>query len=131
MWATPILDVLCERRCWFVVVGSVARSLTGDVVTPNDLDIVVDPAPAARCRLVDALVDLRAAVECRRGRQLITHNIALPWEWGWTTTTAFGAIDVVTQFIDGTTFDDHEAEASTVTLPTGHLVRCHPTWRVQ
>lgn len=120
---------MCQRGCRFVVVGSVARSLTGDSVNPKDLDIVVDASLAQRPALVEALIDLGAEVECRRGRVPVTSGIALPWGWGWRSTTPFGDIDVITKFIDDTTIDEHDLLASTVVLASGNSVRCHPTRR--
>lgn len=123
----PILDVLCWRGCHFVVVGSVARSLTGEPVRPRDIDIVVDASAAHRPMLVDALIDLRAHVDSSRGCTPLTGTTLLPWDWGWKTRTPFGDIDVITRFIDDTTFDDHDGRATTVTLQSGNSIRCHPT----
>lgn len=128
--AELVLDVMCRRGCRFVVVGSVARALTGDSVNPKDLDIVVDASPAHRPALVEALIDLGSEVECRRGRVPVTRSIALPWRWGWRSSTPLGDIDVITRFIDDTTIEEHDELASTVVLSSGNSVRCHPTrWR--
>ena len=124
-----MLDVLCRRGSRFVLVGSAGCWLLGESVCPNDLDIVADTTLACRPMLVDALVDLHAGVECRWGRVPVSSSMQLPWDWGWRATTAYGPIDVVTRFIDDTTFEDHDRLAVTVTLPSGNTVKCHPTRR--
>lgn len=127
----PILDGFCSQGCRFVVVGSVARWLCGEAIEPNDLDIVADSSAGQRTPLVAALVELGATVAHRRRHVPITHTMVLPWDWGWQASTPFGEIDVITKFIDGTNFDDHERHATSVSLPTGNSVRCHPTRRQQ
>jgi hypothetical protein len=127
MWSLPILDVLGQRRCRFVLVGSAARALTGEPVTPNDVDIVVDASPHQRACLVEAMVDLRASLRGPSGSLPITRRTVLPWDWGWRATTGFGDLDVVTRFIDDTTFADHRRSATSITLPNGTIVLCHPT----
>ena len=57
----------------------------------------------------------------------LTGTMSLPWDWGWKTTTPFGNVDVITRFIDDTTFADHDKQATTIILPSGNSVRCHPT----
>ena len=51
----------------------------------------------------------------------------LPWEWGFRVSTAAGQVDLITQLIDGTTIEDHDAHATGVQLCTGSRVRVHPT----
>ena len=127
MDVTPVVEALVEGRCRFVVVGSAARRLLGEQVTPNDLDIVVAAAPGDRERLVDVLAALGAMVRHRRGWRPIELAGPLPWRWGWRARVAGGEIDVIVAFVDGSTFDEHEAEARTVVLGGGSSVRCRPT----
>ena len=124
-----ILAVLCRRGCRFVVVGSTARWLTGEDVHPNDLDVVVDTAPVLRPALVGALAELDAVIDRRSGRVPVSASIPLPWDWGWRAFTPYGSIDVVTRFVDDTTFTNHDQLATSVVIPGGHVVRCHPTTR--
>lgn len=124
-----VLHVLAVERCRFVVVGSAARALVGEPVTPRDLDIVVDGRPDARPALIAALDALRARIEVRTGWLPIGRAPALPWDWGWTVRTPFGSIDVITRFVDGSDFAHHDGVAESVELASGDVVRCHPTRR--
>jgi hypothetical protein len=125
----PILKGLADANCRFVVVGSVGRALVGESVVPRDLDIVADASPDARAGLVSALDRAGGFVRNRLGLVRIGAAVALPWRWGWTTTTMFGDVDVVTRFADGSGFDDHRAIATIVHSPYGTPVWCHPTSR--
>lgn len=125
----PVLEALARRECRFVVVGSVARMLSGEKVATHDLDVVVDPSDSMRLPLIDALAELGALVERRRGRVPVSRTTLLPWEWGWRALTPYGPTDVIVRFVDGTGVDEHERRASSVTLPSGTAVRCHPTRR--
>lgn len=126
MDATPILESLTRHECRFVVVGSTARSLLGDPVVPRDLDLVVDRVGADQ-NLIDALAEMEALIRRRVGWRPIRECGRLPWEWGWQGRTRYGDIDVITQFIDGATFVDHDAVAEPVRLASGAEVRCHAT----
>jgi hypothetical protein len=123
----PVLDALTGHGCRFVVVGSAARRLVGETVQVQDLDVLVDAAPEGRDAVVEALADVGATVRRRRGRLPVHPGMGLPWEWGWQARTAWGDIDLITRFIDGSTVDEHDARAVSVELPSGSVVRCHPT----
>ena len=125
------LGSLCRRGCRFVVVGSVARALTGEQVDPHDLDVVIDASSDGRRRLRLALADLGTTVETRDGWRPIERCASLPWEWGFRAVTAVGQIDLITRFIDGTTIEDHDAHATTVEFRPGVVVRVHPTRHVE
>ena len=122
-----VLVALHGYGCRFVVVGSTARALIGDAVVPSDIDIVIDPSPDGRRRLLRALTDLDAMVETRNGWRQVARCPALPWEWGFRAFTSAGQVDIVTRFVDGTTIDDHDAQAATVWLEAGFSVRVRPT----
>lgn len=126
-----VLDTLQRFGCRFVVIGSVARALTGEHVVPADLDLMIDTSPDGRRRLVAALADLGALVEARSGWRRIEQCAVLPWEWGFQVVTAVGDIDLITQLIDGTTIDHHDALATTIRRGTGQAVRVHPTQHLQ
>ena len=125
------LGALCRRGCRFVVIGSVARALTGEQVQPHDLDVVVDASADGSLRLRLALADLGATIETRDGWRRIERCMSLPWEWGFRAWTAAGSIDVITRFIDGTTIEDHDAHATTIEIRPGIAVRVHPTRHVE
>jgi hypothetical protein len=125
--ASPILEVLAEYECRYVVIGSTARALMGQPIVPRDVDIVVDGSAEWRASLVDALVALGAQFDRRPGFALIGPSTRLCWEWGWRTMTALGQIDIITKFADGTDFANHDAHAASVALPSGRSVRCRPT----
>ncbi len=123
----PVLDELVGAGCRFVVVGSAARRLLGEQVPVNDLDVVVDAVGSNRGPVVEALMAVGGVIERRRGRRLLRSSMALPWEWGWRTSTVYGDVDVVVRFIDGSGYEFHDAVAVPVLLGNGVVVRCHPT----
>ena len=122
-----VVDALAVRGCRFVVVGSGARQLLGEQVTPADLDVVVGAEEGDRYRLVEALIDLGAVVHDSGGDRVIDHSTRLPWEWGWSVSTCHGSVDVIVRFIDDTTIRDHDQLATDVRLASGTVVRCHAT----
>jgi hypothetical protein len=123
----PLLETFLFYRCRFVVVGSAARLLLGETVTPADLDIVVATGPDDRRNLVAALRYLHALVFDRHGLRHFGGAMSLPWEWGWSVVTALGDVDLIVRFIDDTTIAEHDADATDVTLASGAIVRCHAT----
>jgi hypothetical protein len=125
------LGALHHRGCRFVVVGSVARALTGQQVHPHDLDVVIDASSDGQERLRLALADLGTTIETRHGWRQIEPCVSLPWEWGFRVWTTAGQIDVITRFVDGTTIEDHDAHAATIEVRPGIDVRVHPTRRVE
>jgi hypothetical protein len=126
-----VFDAMHRSGCRFVVIGSVARALAGEDVVAHDLDIMIDSSTDGRRRLVRALAELGATVETRNGRRRIEQCAILPWEWGFRASIAAGHVDAITQLIDGTTIDDHDAHAIAVELGTGCSVRVHPTRHVE
>ena len=122
-----VLDVLVVHGCRFVVVGSAARQLLGELVVPADLDVVVAIEPTDRARLVDALIELGGRVSCGARCRRIDRSTSLPWEWGWRVITPFGEIDVIVRFIDDTMFVDHDQAGIDVAVLSGPVVRCHVT----
>ena len=127
MQSAAILDALVANGCLFVVVGSTARALCGEAVVPNDLDIVVDASSEQRPLLLRALISVHAQVHTRHGLEPLSTTTRLPWEWGFNTVTPVGEVDVVGQFIDGSTFDDQRAHAVSVQFGPHGSVWCHPT----
>lgn len=127
MDAEPILETIAEYGCRFVVIGSTARRLLGEAAVPADLDIIVGNAAADRPRLVDALIELRATVGSSGRGTRLARTTSLPWEWGWRAMCPFGEIDVIARFVDGTSLDDFDAQATEVRLASGATVRCTPT----
>ncbi len=123
----PVLEALVGRGCRFVVVGSAARGLLGESVCPADLDVVVWDQVDNRSRVTSALIDVAALVDHPFGRRPLTNATRLPWEWGWRATTTCGPVDVVTRFVDGTGYADHDCDAIDVMLSSRFSVRCHPT----
>lgn len=126
-----VLAAMHRSGCRFVVIGSIARALTGDDVVAHDLDIMTDTSTDGRGRLVRALAELDATVDTRNGRRRIEECAVLPWQWGFRASTAAGQVDAITRLIDGTTIDDHDAHAITVELGSGCSVRVHPTRHVE
>ena len=126
-----VLGAMHRHGCRFVVVGSVTRVLTGEQGQPHDLDVMIDASAGGQERLRLALEDLGATVETRHGWRRIERCPPLPWEWGFRACTAAGQVDLITRFIDGTTIDDHDANACTVELRPGLAVRVHPTRHVE
>jgi hypothetical protein len=130
MDSSPVLSALVRRRCRFVVVGSVARELLGESVDPADLDVVIDSAALQQAAIVETMMDLDAQlVQGDRLRSLAASTV-LPWRWSWTVVTAFGCVDVIARFIDGSGFEEHDRATTAVRLVDGTSVRCHPTRHV-
>jgi len=127
VWFVPILDRLASAGVRFVVVGSAARMLVGEVVGANDLDLVIDGSPPGRPTLLTAMLRLEARVEQRCGFVPMDSVMCLPWDWGWRARTPLGDVDLITRFIDGTTIDEHDELADAVVLPSGSVVWCNPT----
>jgi hypothetical protein len=128
MDSTPILAELTRTGLRFVVVGSTARALCGEQVGPNDLDIVVDDAPAQRRLLLDALVAVEARLLTRGRLAPMSSGTVLAWAWGFTAVTVWGPIDVVVRFIDGSAYVDHAQRCIAVAVED-RTVWCHPTRR--
>jgi hypothetical protein len=66
-----ILQVLCRHQVEFILVGGVAAILEGAPVSTLDLDIVVQPTPADRRHLLDALQEMHARYLDPAGRHIV------------------------------------------------------------
>lgn len=126
----PVLSALVRRRCRFVVVGSAARELLGEPASPADLDLVIDATALQQAAIIEAMIDLDAQLVQGHRLKPLAASTVLPWRWSWTAVTAFGCVDVIARFIDGSGFEEHDRTATTVRLADGTTVRCHPTRHV-
>jgi hypothetical protein len=120
----PILDALVAEECEFVVVGSAARELLGTHRAPADLDLVVPDEPGARCRVISVLSLLGGWICTPNGRRRVDTRW-LPATDLLSVITAFGRVDVVTRFGDGTGFEEHLATSVELGLNNGGVVRVY------
>lgn len=127
----PIVDALLAHRVEFVLVGSAARLLLGDAVEPADVDVVVAGSSTNRAAVVSALIELDASVVENDRLHRLTQATVLPWEWSWKVVTAYGPVDMIVRFIDGSGFDEHDAFATDVWVDGGRSLRCHGTRHLQ
>ena len=127
MDSAPLLSALVRRRCRFVVVGSVARELLGELVSPADLDVVIDSAASQQAAIIEAMIELDARLLQGDRLRPLSASTVLPWQWSWTVVTPFGCVDVISRFIDGSGFEEHDRASTAVRLRDGSTVRCHPT----
>ena len=123
----PVVDALVRHRAAFVVVGSAARHLLGENIVPADVDVVVSDSPQNRKAVVDALVELDGHLVSEEKLQPLTHATVLPWEWSWKAVTAYGPVDMIVRFIDGTGYEEHDQAATNTLLGDGRVVRCRAT----
>lgn len=72
-----ILEVLARHQVEHIVVGGVAAILEGAPVSTFDLDIVPDPAPENRARLLAAVRELEARYLDPAGRHLVPNETKL------------------------------------------------------
>ncbi|MEM8621829.1 MAG: hypothetical protein AAGF73_19155 [Actinomycetota bacterium] len=84
------------------MVGSAARYLLGEDISPGDVDVVVADSPTNRNAVVGAMIELDGHLVIDDTLQPGTHRGPLAWEWSWKTMTSYGAVDVIVRFIDGT-----------------------------
>ena len=120
----PILDALVAEGCEFVVVGSAGAELLGVHTAPADLDLVVPDEPGARRRVVGVLSVLGGWIRTPAGRRHADPRW-LPATDQFSVITAFGKVDVVTRFGDGTDFWTHAASSVELGLDNGGVVRVH------
>ena len=123
----PVVDALIRHRAAFVVVGSAARYLLGENVVPADVDVVISDSPGNRKAVVDALVELDGHLVSEEKLHPLTHATVLPWEWSWKAVTAYGPVDMIVHFIDGTGYQEHDQAATNALLGNGRFVRCRAT----
>lgn len=123
----PVVDALGSHRADFVLVGSGARYLLGEDIVPADVDVVVSDSPVNRLAVVDALIELDGYLITEGRLERLTHATVLPWEWSWNTLTAYGPVDMIVQFIDGTRYEEHNRAATSTPLGDGRFVRCRAT----
>ena len=72
-----ILQVLGRHKVDFILVGGVAAVLEGAPVATFDLDVVPDPAPENRARLLEALRELNARYLDPAGRHFVPDEAKL------------------------------------------------------
>lgn len=123
----PIVDPLARHGADFVVVGSAARYLLGEDIVPADVDVVISDSPGNRKAVVDALIELDGHLVSEERLQPLTHATVLPWEWSWRSVTAYGPVDVIVHFIDGTGYQEHSQAATNLPLGDRRFVLCRET----
>lgn len=101
-----LLELLLDHEVDFLVVGATAAVLGGAPLTTFDLDVVFEPSPDNRARLLDALHDMDAVYvdPLRRGirptqERLGTHRLSL-FE------TRLGRLDLLTSIEPGWGWED-------------------------
>ena len=116
-----LLEVLLRHEVDFLIVGATAAVLEGAPLTTFDLDVVFEPSPENRARLLEALADLDAVYldPLRRNirpteERLAAHRMNL-------LETRLGRLDVMTSIAPGWGWDDlvprsHRVEAAGGTL---------------
>ena len=70
--------------------------------------MVIDVAASERAVIVEAMIDLDAQLVQGHCLKPLTASTVLPWRWSWTVVTAFGCVDVMSRFIDGSGFAEHD-----------------------
>jgi hypothetical protein len=73
-----LLRLLAAHGVELVVVGATAAVLDGAPMTTFDLDVVFEPGPANRARLLAALAELDAVIESKEAADRPKHHAALP-----------------------------------------------------
>ncbi|HEX6863199.1 MAG TPA: hypothetical protein VF414_10315 [Thermoanaerobaculia bacterium] len=101
-----ILGALGRHGVDFIVVGGVAATLEGAPVTTLDLDILPDPEPANRARLLRALLELNARYLDPAGRHIVPDEAKLTTLRLHQLVTDAGPLDVLTAIGAGMTYAD-------------------------
>jgi len=118
-----ILEVLARHQVEHIVVGGVAAILEGAPVSTFDLDIVPDPAPENRGRLLAAVLDLEARYLDPAGRHLVPDETKLATLRLHQLVTKAGPLDVLTTIGKGMTYEQLAGRTHERTV--GNLrVRC-------
>jgi hypothetical protein len=110
-----------------VVGGSTACRLLGEAVEPADLDVVVADSASNRLALISAMIELQSRLVDGRRLESLRADTPLPWDWSWRILTAYGLVDVIVRFVDGTSYADLDPSAADVALAGGARVRCFAT----
>jgi hypothetical protein len=101
-----ILGVLSRHGVEFIVVGGVAAVLEGAPITTFDLDVVPDPAPDNRERLLAALRELNARYLDPAGRHILPDETRLATLRLHQLVTDAGPMDVLTTVGGGLAYAD-------------------------
>ncbi len=101
-----ILTALGRHAVDFILVGGIAAVLEGAPVATFDLDIVPDPAPENRDRLLQALRELNARYLDPAGRHLVPDEARLASMRLHQLVTDAGPLDVLTTIGAGMTYAD-------------------------
>jgi hypothetical protein len=101
-----ILDVLAQHQVEHIVVGGVAAILEGAPVSTFDLDIVPDPAPDNRDRLLAALRELEARYLDPAGRHIVPDETKLTTLRMNRLLTRAGPLDVLAAIGEAMTYGD-------------------------
>lgn len=118
-----ILEVLARHHVEHIVVGGVAAILEGAPVSTFDLDIVPDPAPDNRQRLLGAVQELEARYFDPAGRHLVPDETRLATLRLHQLITKAGPLDVLTTIGNGMSYEQLAGRAHERTV--GNLrVRC-------
>ena len=106
------LDVLARHRVEFILVGGVAAILEGAPVSTLDLDVVVQPTPEDRKRLLDVLQELHARYLDPAGRHVVPDASKLEKLHIHRLVTDFGPLTILDSIGDGLTYEDLLGETS-------------------
>ncbi len=101
-----ILKVLARHQVEHIVVGGVAAILEGAPVSTFDLDIVPDPAPDNRTRLLAAIRELEARYLDPAGRHLVPDETKLATMRIHQLLTRAGPLDVLSTIGKAMTYED-------------------------
>src|SRR5436309_12938149 len=107
-----IVEVLSRHRVELILVGGVAAILEGAPVSTLDLDVVVQPTPEDRQRLLDALEELHARYLDPAGRHVVPDAGKLETLRIHRLVTDFGPLDILDSIGDGLTYKDLTGETS-------------------
>ncbi|HWM90443.1 MAG TPA: hypothetical protein VN493_06715 [Thermoanaerobaculia bacterium] len=118
-----ILGVLGRREVDFIVVGGVAATLEGAPVTTLDLDILPNPEPANRERLLLALRELNARYLDPAGRHIVPDETKLATLRIHQLVTDAGPLDVFATIGAGLTYADLIARTRDFEVG-GLVIRC-------
>lgn len=101
-----LLAVLARHRVELVIVGATAAVLEGALLTTFDLDVVFDPSPANRARLLAALTEIDAVYVDPLRRDIRPNEERLRSHRMNLLETRLGRLDVMTSIAPGWTWED-------------------------
>jgi hypothetical protein len=113
-----ILEVLGRHRVELILVGGVAAILEGAPVSTLDLDIMVQPTPENRERLLLALEEMHVRYLDPAGRQIGPDAEKLATLHVHRLLTDFGPLDILDAIGHGSTYQDLIGETSSYELGT-------------